>query len=128
MEVVMSEQLPEPEAKENRLYGRTSNEWHTYLTTHEGEPTGHLATPGSRYGDDAEECAWWAVAGLCVYFHEFAEVDDAEALAYEVMGYVVNDQQDVMADVLSYTHLVPADVLANLTVPGVKAWESWRDC
>ena len=61
----MSEQLAQPSGLDTQLIGdRSLRDWHTWLNTdpRTGESTAHLDCPGSRYGRESAECAWWASA------------------------------------------------------------------
>lgn len=92
------------------LHGQSLRTWHRVLT-HDanGEPTGHLTAPTSRYGRNGDECAYWALACEMVYLEVNGENRDEDpriALDF-YMGLVVNDHQDVLDVILNYWYAVP---------------------
>lgn len=68
----------------------------------------------SRYGDDAEDCAWYAVA--IAYVHADANGADPTDpdLLDSLMSVVVNDHDEVQYTISSYRYAIPAAVLAHL--------------
>lgn len=92
---------PEPQVE-----GRTLTMWHRFLTTRDGEPTGHLETPGSRYGSTSNECAWWAVAALNA-FDEYVDELEADLVAEDLMGLAVNNHESIAELVGESEHLLP---------------------
>ncbi len=94
------------------LHGQSLRRWHEFLTTdHEtGESTAHLVCPTSRYGKDADDNAWWAVATELIYCDVNGwngEEGAADGLEW-CMGLCVNDHPDVAEMVNSYWYVVPA--------------------
>lgn len=107
----MSEQFPDSEdsLRTHQLFDRSLAEWHKWLTEDgEGEPTGYLATPCSRFGRNGDECAWWAVA--CAAIYEDANGDagvEPELLIDGYMGDAVNDSDGVLELVRTYYYAIP---------------------
>lgn len=95
------------------IYDKTTEEWHEQLTTdEEGKPTGHLATPGSRYGRTASDCAWWAVAALSAY--ETDDLEDAELFVDHAMSRAVNDDAEVLSFIREYQDRIPREVIDRI--------------
>lgn len=93
------------------ILDRTAEEWHTQLTTNEdGESTGHLATPASRYGRNSQECAWYAVAALAAYSADAHEPEGADAFLEYVMRRVVNDDEEVATFLREHQERIPEEV------------------
>lgn len=113
----MSESQPPPSELETyQLEGRSLNDWHRWLTTDfNGKPAGHLRTPGSRYGRNSDDCAWWALAAEVVYI-EANGPDDVEAGLDGLMGLAVNDHDDIGTLVYDYWHVIPPALQAMLDV------------
>lgn len=108
----MSERLTPPE--QPAIGGRSIEAWRDYLNTYNGEPNGHLATPCSRYGRDADSCSWYAVALLAIFEAHGAEPEEAEAIIDHAMSLVVNDNDDVAQTILEHREYVPQEVLDHL--------------
>lgn len=103
------EQQPRDPLEAIEVHGESLRYWHKWLTTDEdtGEYTGHLLAPGSRYGRNAEDCAWWAVAAETIYVDANGN-DDAPKLSLGYfMGLAVNDSEHLADMVLEYWHAVP---------------------
>lgn len=66
---------------------------------------GHLRC-FSRYGDDSDECAWWAIALGFIYSEASGEGFTPEAMEWN-MGLVVNDGDGVAQLVWAYWYAVP---------------------
>jgi hypothetical protein len=101
------------------LGGQSLRAWHQFLTTDQytGEPSGHLETPGSRYGRNGEQCAWWAIAGYAAY--SYATDDDhepAQSMAH-FMGMAVNDVPLLAELVHDFRWVVPDEL------DGMLDWE-----
>jgi hypothetical protein len=114
----MSEQLPSPETMDTyRLGERSLREWHKWLTTDpSGRDTGHLDTPGSRYGRTSTDCAWWAVAAQVVYSHASGtdEMDELEVSVDWLQGLAVNDHEDIGTLVREWAWVLPSDLKDEL--------------
>lgn len=117
------ERLTPPEHPQ--IAGRTPDEWHKWLTTHNGEPAGHLEAPGSRYGRDADSCAWYAIAALAIYAEQSDIADEPEGTADWLMGLCVNDDDTIQALVQDWWSSVPKEVQEQLG--GKEAVEELRD-
>lgn len=101
-----------PEARSQSLFGRTVSEWHTFLTGP------NLDVPSSRYGRNASEVAWWAVASLVIYDAYMGEPDEIDEFANHSMSMVVNDDDSVGKFVEANREFLPQEVLRNLTMEG----------
>lgn len=113
----MSEHLPHnPEQEPHLISGRTVEDWAKFLTTHDGEPAGHLAAPGSRYGRTADECAPWAIALLAIYEANGTEPEEAEAVIDGAMSAVVNDHEEVAELIREYKYLLPPELAEELEI------------
>lgn len=101
------------------LGGRSLQDWHDFLTTdhYNGQPAGHLETPGSRYGSTANQAAWWAIAGYAAY--SYATGDDHEAAQNmdHFMGMAVNDVPLLAELVKDFRWVVPTEL------DGMLDWE-----
>lgn len=88
---------------------RSLRSWHEWLCTDQrtGEPSGHLAAPGSRYGTDANDCAWHAIAVACVYQEANGPSDAPDESMDWAMGLAVNDSDYVETIVYDNRHAVP---------------------
>lgn len=97
------------------LHNRSLRDWHRHLTTNaDGEPTGHLLCPTSRYGRTADDNAWWAIAAEAVYESALGdEGEPTESLEY-LMGLAVNDSVDIATLVADYWFVIPAVLHAQL--------------
>lgn len=112
-----AERLPDPAHDEQHVIsGRTPAKWHQFLTTHNGEPAGHLEAPGSRYGRDADTCAWYAIAMLAIYEAIGSEPEEAESTIDWAMGLVVNDNEEVAQLVQDNLSSVPQEVIDHLDI------------
>lgn len=116
----MSEHLPNPTEPE-KLGTKTIAEWHTELT---GE---NLDVPCSRYGSNASECAYWAIAAVVIYEAHMGEPEDIEAFADHAMSLVVNDDEEIMHMVLEHQNLLPLSLLQEMTVETGIATSAWTD-
>ncbi|NQD42375.1 hypothetical protein [Glutamicibacter halophytocola] len=102
-----------------QILGKTVHEWHELVTsTPEGEPSGHLRTPSSRYGYTAEECGWWAVAALSIYEKHYGEPDEASLFLEFIMSQVVNDDEQVGGLIAEYQESIPEEILEHLQIEG----------
>ena len=104
------ERPPLPETLDTELlHGRSLADWHRWLVTDEvtGEDMSHLAAPCSRYGRNADECAWWAVAAEVIYVHAKGGDDEAEVALSYLMSLAVNDHGDLAELVDEYWYAVP---------------------
>jgi len=99
---------PEPPKPETSIYGRTVNQWHRFLT---GE---NLDVPSSRYGRNASEVAWWAIASIIIYNEYAGEPDEIDEFADNAMSMVVNDHASTGPFVREHAHLLPPEVLDHL--------------
>lgn len=107
----MAEHLPNPIEPE-KLGEKTIAEWHAQLT---GE---NLDVPCSRYGRNASEVAYWAIAAIIIYEAHMGEPDDIEAFAEHAMSLCVNDDDEIIHMVLENQHLLPKSLLDDMTVEG----------
>ncbi len=98
------------------LAGMTLAEWHTFLITdeHTQEDQSHLAVPASRYGRDAADTAWWAVAALAAYEAAGGDMDESTLVAQHMMSMAVNDHSDLVELVWEYEHALPPELLEQL--------------
>lgn len=100
---------PEEDLRSIELHGSSLADWHRRLVTdpENGEPLGHLATPVSRYSNNADQAGWWALS--CDYIQTAAsgEPDDAEANLDYMCSLVVNDSPTVIWLVTDYWWLLP---------------------
>lgn len=111
----MSEAIPQGEKPETlddlRLYGRTLNDWHTWLVTDQenGDDDSKVACPVSRYGYYATDCAWYAIAAEYVYTRICGEDADydGEVGMWSQMSLVVNDDQTVGEVLVDYWDELP---------------------
>ncbi|MEU2204244.1 hypothetical protein AB0P19_07075 [Microbacterium oleivorans] len=95
------------------LFGKSYDEWHTQLT---GE---NLAVPASRYGRDASEVAWWAVASMIIgNAYHAVEPGEEDAYAEHAMSSVVNDHESFGHFVKEHLHLLPQEVIEQLDLDG----------
>jgi hypothetical protein len=112
----MSETYPQGESlRELELDGKTLAEWHRWINTDQetGENNGYLAAPGSRYGRNGDDTAWWAIA--CVWIAAEANgIDDTDAQMDECQGLAVNDSDMVLARVRNYYYCLPAALKEQL--------------
>lgn len=107
------ERQPSKEGElEPKLFGKTAEQWHAQLT---GD---NLDVPASRYGRNASEVAWWAVASLYIFDAYTGEPQDMEHYAEEAMSQVVNDHESFEHFVKAHPEYVPASVRAHLTIDG----------
>lgn len=96
-----------------RLGDRTASQWHARLT----RKGGHPACPGSRYGRDADDCAWWAIACGFIYAEANGFSEDVMDDGYgSYMSMAVNDSDNVAAIVWRYWHMIPRPVRLRLGV------------
>jgi hypothetical protein len=94
---------------------RSLSQWFLWLTHDEdGNPTGHLQVPCSRYGSTGADVAWWAIALGCVYQHGCGDPDDPGAAMDGYMGLCVNDQDGVAELLREFLYAVPPEVIALL--------------
>lgn len=114
----MSEHLPHsPDSLEAfQLGDRSLADWHRWLTTDAktGEDTGHLATPGSRYGRTSDRVAYWALAGGVVLEHANGEADETSAALEHFMGLAVNDDPSVAEVVWDFWDILPLGLTSEL--------------
>jgi len=94
------------------VFGKSASDWHAQLT---GD---NLEVPASRYGRNASEVAWWAVASLYVYSAFYGEQEDAEGYAENAMSMVVNDHESIVHFIREHKHYVPKEVVDELRVDG----------
>lgn len=107
------ERQPSKEGElEPKLFGKTAEQWHAQLT---GD---NLDVPASRYGRNASEVAWWAVASLYIFEAYRGEPQDMEHYAENAMADVVNNHESYEHFVKAHPEYVPASVRAHLTIDG----------
>jgi hypothetical protein len=100
--------------------GRSLAEWHTYLTTDKetGNTTRYDLTPGSRYGDTADECAWWAIAAHSAFTYFLGstgrEPDPPEESVEICMYLAVNDDRTLGNLVWEYRGVLPPELVDML--------------
>ena len=93
-------------------------DWHKWLTVDQrtGESHGHDAVPCSRYGDNGEECAWYAIACEVVYCEANGENsdDDPKAGLDHYMSLAVNDHDDIATLLHEYDYTIPSALREKL--------------
>lgn len=104
------ERLPSPKQEPRTIAGRGIDDWHRTLT---GD---NLVVPCSRYGRDADSCAWWALALLAIYDATGSHPDDAEAIIDWCMSMAVNDNEEVATTVREWWEYVPEEVREQLNM------------
>lgn len=119
----MSERQPIPKetVHEIKLYERSLIDWHKWLLLADDDTTCEdAATPGSRYGRTAYECAWYAVTGAFAYAAAGGVVEvgedkhEAEILLEDMMSLAVNDSPSV-GELISQTwHDIPSALIERL--------------
>lgn len=108
----MSEHLPAPEEEPYKLYGKSVDEWHAQLT---GD---NLNVPASRYGRDASEVSWWAIAAVSIHAVYLKEADEIEGFAEHAMSLAVNDDATLGQFVEANKHWLPGRIQNQLKIEG----------
>jgi hypothetical protein len=84
------------------------------------------ATPGSRYGRDATDCAPWAVACHLIYVDANGEEGEVSDSLDYYMGLAVNDSDGVEELVREHYHVLEDTELSHL-IGEVLQWETERN-
>lgn len=94
------------------VLGYNAEDWHQQLVPTRRE--GYLETPGSRYGTNADQCAWWAVAALSVYEHGGGEPDEAGLFLEYAMSCITNDDEDIGRFLQNNVTVIPKELRRRL--------------
>jgi len=93
------------------LSGRTIEQWHTFLT---GD---NLDVPCSRYGRNASEVSWAAIACLIIFQNIMGRYpDDVDEFADNAMSMVVNDDSEMQHLIKDHLDMLPKEVLEQLNM------------
>jgi hypothetical protein len=90
------------------LDGQSYAYWHRWLT----EDGGYV--PCSRYGRDSWDCAWFAIALVCVEIDANGPLDDVKVALDDYMVDVVNDHDHVARLLYDHWYAVPRAVREHI--------------
>jgi hypothetical protein len=94
------------------LGGRSLTDWHDFLTTdhYTGQPNGHEAVTGSRYGRDGSEAALWAIAAQAAYSYATRRDEDMEQGMDHFMSLAANDDPSLVILISEFRWVVPTEL------------------
>ncbi len=96
------------EFPEQRVHGRTLSQWHKFLS---GDS---LQVSSTRYGKNAAEIAWWAIAYLVLLDDSDLDLGDIDEYASYAMSLVASDDDSTALYVLANSGRLPLEVLKHL--------------